>query len=48
MINGECRVCPANSVGGDSGFSRVCPCVMGYYRADGEKDLACTREYRQV
>ena len=25
MINGECRVCPANSVGGDSGFSRVCP-----------------------
>ena len=43
MTFDECRVCPANSVGGVSGLSR-CPCVMRYYRADGEEDLACTRE----
>ena len=39
----ECRECPANTVGGDSGLA-VCPCAEGYYRADGEEDLPCTRE----
>ena len=40
---GECRVCPANTVAGDSGLA-VCPCAEEYYRADGEEDLPCTRE----
>ena len=39
----DCRVCPENSVGRDAGLS-VCPCEVGYYRADGEEDLACTSE----
>jgi hypothetical protein len=43
----ECRVCPANSVGEDSGLS-VCPCAVGYYRADGEEDLPCTRKLDHV
>ena len=44
MTYGECRSCPENSVGVEPGLV-VCPCMEGYYRAPGEEDLPCTREY---
>ena len=43
MANAECRVCPGNSEGTVSGLT-VCPCVDGYYRAEGEEDRECTRK----
>ena len=43
MANAECHVCPGNSEGTVSGLT-VCPCVDGYYRAEGEEDIACTRK----
>ena len=45
MVNAECRVCPGNSVGTVSGLS-ACPCVEGYYRAQGEEDRDCTSKSR--
>ena len=44
MTYDECRSCPENSVGVEPGLA-VCPCVGGYYRALGEEDFPCTREY---
>ena len=44
MTYDECRSCPENSVGVEPGLV-VCPCVGGYYRALGEEDFPCTREY---
>ena len=43
VLNEECRDCPENSEGIESGLIE-CPCVEGYYRASGEEDLPCTRE----
>ena len=43
VANAECRVCPGNSGGIVSGLT-VCPCVDGYYRAEGEEDRECTRK----
>ena len=43
MANAECRACPGNSEGTVSGLT-VCPCVDGYYRAEGEEDRECTRK----
>ena len=43
VANAECRVCPGNSEGTVSGLT-VCPCVDGYYRAEGEEDRECTRK----
>ena len=45
MIFAECRECPANTVTRDSGLA-VCPCAEGYYRAEGDDDLPCTRELK--
>jgi hypothetical protein len=42
----RCHDCPANSMGEYPGLF-VCPCAVGYYRADGEEDLPCTRELLQ-
>ena len=42
--NAECRACPGNSESTVSGLT-VCPCVDGYYRAEGEEDRECTRKY---
>ena len=50
VLNEECRDCPENSEGMESGLIE-CPCVEGYYRASGEEDLPCTREiynYRPI
>ena len=45
VANAECRVCPGNSEGTESGLTvHVCPCVDGYYRAEGEEDRECTRK----
>ena len=44
MSFAKCQVCPANSVGEDPGLT-VCLCAVGYFRASGEEDLPCTREY---
>ena len=43
MANAECCVCPGNSESTVSGLT-VCPCVDGYYRAEGEEDRECTRK----
>ena len=43
VLNEECRDCPENSEGMESGLIE-CPCEEGYYRASGEEDLPCTRE----
>ena len=43
VSNKECRNCPENSEGMESGLIE-CPCVEGYYRASGEEDMLCTRE----
>ncbi len=40
----ECLVCPENSESLESGVS-ACTCDEDYYRAAGEEDLPCTREY---
>ena len=45
VANTECRACPGNSEGTVSGLT-VCPCVDGYYRAEGEEDRECTSKYR--
>ena len=47
LANNECRVCPNNSVGTESGLA-VCPCVEDYYRAEGEEDRECTRKCYSV
>ena len=44
VANAECRVCPGNSESTVSGLT-VCPCVDGYYRAEGEEAKACTSKY---
>ena len=44
VANAECHVCPGNSEGTVSGLT-VCPCVDGYYRAEGEEDRECTRKF---
>ena len=44
VANAECRVCPGNSESTVSGLT-VCPCVDGYYRAEGEDNKACTSKY---
>ena len=44
VLNEECRNCPENSEGMESGLSE-CPCVERYYRASGEEDLPCTRKF---
>ena len=36
-------MCPGNSESTVSGLT-VCPCVDGYYRAEGEEDRECTRK----
>ncbi len=40
----ECRFCPENSESLEAGSS-ACTCDEDYYRAAGEEDLPCTREY---
>ena len=44
VLNEECRDCPENSEGMESGLAE-CPCVEGYFRASGEEDLPCTRKF---
>ena len=41
VIFQECRDCPGNSMSVESGLSE-CPCLDGFYRAEGEEELACT------
>ncbi len=40
-----CHVCPENSESLESGLSAY-TCDEDYYRAAGEEDLPCTREYK--
>ena len=43
VILSECRVCPANTVAGSPGQT-VCPCMEGFYRAEGEEEFPCISE----
>jgi len=40
-----CQFCPPNSntTKSDTGVA-VCPCFPGFYRAEGEEAMRCTRE----